>query len=107
MAADVQCTFTPDSDPNVVSSNTVFTVNGAVAGSVTLPGAGAMANYLAISPAPPALKVGDVVSTVTITTDNLGQASPGIPSPNNVTIVAIPAPPTGVTGVGLKQVGSP
>jgi hypothetical protein len=108
MAADVQVLFTPDSDPNVVQSVTTFNVNGNPVGSVTLGPAGAMAAYSAITPAPPPLAVGDVVTGGIVTTDNQTppQNSPNIPFPQ-VTIAAAPPPPQGVTNVTSKQVGTP
>jgi len=106
MAADVQVSWTPDTDPNVQTTTTSFNVNGSVVGSTTLPAATAAANYLGLSPAPAALKVGDVVIVTNVSTDNLGQTSPIITAPT-VTIQSAQPAPTGVTNLVAKQVGSP
>ena len=105
MAADVQVTFTPDSDPHVQKSETTFMVGGASVGVVTLGPTGVEADYSQI-PGAPTLNVGDMVSGFIVTTDDLGQQSPQIPFPA-VTITEAQPPPQGVTNVASKQVGAP
>jgi hypothetical protein len=108
MSADVLYTYTPDPDTNVNQTATTFLVNGTAVGTVNQPSpAPGTVNYSNITPAPPALNVGDVVTTTTITTDSFSQSSPAIASANSVTIAAIPSPPLGITPGTLKQLGSP
>lgn len=106
MAADVIVTYDPDPDPLLTSAKTTFLVNGTAVGDVTVGPTVNSVNYSAISPAPPALALGDVVTTQTVTTDNQNQNSPIVPG-GPLTITQNQPPPGGVTNVALRQVGSP
>lgn len=108
MSADVQYTFTPDADPNVVKTEHTFTLNGAQAGVVdqTTDASSGLVSYSQISGGP-VLKSGDVLTVSTVTTDSFGQSSPAIPGPGSVTITLTPPPPLGVTPGTFKQIGQP
>lgn len=108
MPADVVFAWTPDTDPNAVQTVTTVSVNGAQVGSITLPNATSTFNYSQLTPAPPTLNVGDVVTASSVTTDNQTPplSSPPIPFPS-VTIAAAQPAPTGITNPSAKQVGSP
>jgi hypothetical protein len=107
MAADVQITFTPDSDPNVVSGQCVFLVNGTQVGTVPFGPTATMVAYSTLAGAP-VLNNNDNITGNLVTTDNQNppQSSPPIPFPP-VTIQAAQPPPQGVTNVSSKQVGAP
>lgn len=109
MPADVLVTWTPDADPFVTTYQTTFIVNGTQVGVVTQPSSAApQASYSQITPTPPLLKVGDVVTGGVSDTDSMTppQKSPQIPF-NAVTIAAVPPPPLGPTDVAAKQTGTP
>ena len=105
-AADVVFAWTPDVDPHAVSTETTVSVNGTVVGTITLPNASTGFNYLSLSPAPPALNNGDVVTASNVTTDDMAQTSPAIPC-NPVTIQAAQPAPVGVSDFVARQVGAP
>ena len=109
MPAQIVGAWTPDTDPNAVSTVTTVTVNGTVTGTLTQANSATGFVYPdQFTPAPPALVVGDVVSATNVTTDN---QTPPLSSPpilaGPTTITPAQPAPTGVTGFTIRQVGAP
>lgn len=112
MTWDAKGAFNADPDTNVTSYTVFFNVNGNAAGSVNVSrtsagdSGGYSALYSQISPAPAALKPGDVIVITAEATDSFNQNSPIVPfSPASLTVPTPPAPPTGPTNCVASLVG--
>lgn len=117
--AGVKVTWTQDTDPNVASYSIFFTVTPAgssapnptltlsVPRSTTGDAGGYSADYLNLTPTPPALNNGDSLAVTGESIDTFGQASPMVPAAGSPVVISIapppPPPPTGPTKLAAAQ----